>query len=165
MRVFALIPFVFLVGCYRTSPTYTYNISDSFTGGERASIRRGFVTWEQASEGVVRFIEDSRDGQIRVLPVTEKDSRVQRLHGNHGALLAGALDSEILILTERVDPRKYEVVVAHELGHLLGLSHLSPGNIMSEYIQGTSTRPTCQDVQALCSVFSCKAKDLLVCRR
>ena len=147
---------------------YTYTISPSFSQGERQAIRRGFAQWEAATDGAVTFGESDRDGSIVVHPVEESDPRMGRLRKLTGAksLVAGALDNQILIIPEKIEPGMWETVTAHEVGHTLGLrTHLSSGNVMSESYQTVSKSLTCQDVQSVCTFIPCDAQRLPICRR
>lgn len=135
--------------CY---PSYvkTLYASEAFSASELEGLRDGAAMWATATNGAVIITVESVKG-------TSRASDIQR--AARGVLYRPAVgvtykSGLIALEPDSIDPEVgLAAVFAHELGHLMGVSHSAePGDLMFPKVHA-GMRPTANDVARLGEVL------------
>lgn len=69
-----------------------------------------------------------------------------------------------ITLSYDLNPVYFRLLILHEFGHTLGLSHDQKGTIMYYLMDEDVTHITCRDVQQFCQVNDCVAEEMRICQ-
>ena len=124
--------------------------AEGTTADQRASVSGALELWN--SLGFTRLTLEASDGGSAI-PVIFRDGP----EPFHGIYEDGVGD--VVINQNLTDPAAATVVIAHELGHAMGLLHVAPSERRSVMNQGNLDQvPTAEDGAALASFWShCEA--------
>lgn len=117
-------------------------------------IRESWVEWAQHVLIDILEVENKEEANVVIFQV--------KIDGAGGALADAhkgppkTRQNELRFDSgERWTAKKFRYAAVHEMGHILGLSHISePGHIMSEYKQEGISSPTSRDIEELLKVRS-----------
>lgn len=131
MKIFTLF-LLSLTACDLHEPDPTVDID---TGGTDEWLEDAVwrAAWFWAGHGV-RF-DISRDMEDADFPIWEIDRRCEGEDEGHCVL--GFYDGDVIFIESRVEKKDeiiHECVVAHEIGHYLGMSHQGGQSLMAEHI-------------------------------
>jgi len=148
MKRFAIVA-LFACSSVPESRHYHLVVSTDFTPDQSNAIFDAALEWQQRSGGYVTFDGDpSSFDAVRFDPATTEELTLEFGGGTIGLEVAQGRSAHIQILGG-LDPRTFHQTALHELGHAIGLKHLTPGNIMC----GDSTCATldvrCGDLKQL----------------
>jgi hypothetical protein len=155
MKSLILIALAFgLAGCSAEPPhSYHFSVTASCPSYIAEAAAEAAIMWEQAS-GNILSVEVDMGGEGTPIRCHEEDRADHRmgaigddggidLHMHAGGLEESALDTTLL------------EIVAHEMGHVLGLDHTSGPAVMGAELASGSYCLTEGDVAELCRVYDC----------
>lgn len=144
-------------------------IDKKFSSKEEGLINVAFVAWERASNYTVSFIpvwgsttpenflegRYSENSYMWLLDKTEKhftSSELQRIFYIDGNVVYRTPSPQIIIFKTSYEGGFYRIVL-HEIGHMLGLSHIDGSAVMNK--NATSYCITSMDADQLCKIYDC----------
>jgi hypothetical protein len=100
-------------------------VSNDFTPAQKAAIDRAVIRWNGASGRTLFVRTDAYGSPVSLLPVLQPRSRsgVTRLSHVNGWIVDARIDISRTALDD--DHIDLESLAIHELGHLLGLAHVT----------------------------------------
>jgi hypothetical protein len=127
-------------------------VGDGFSDAQRGAIFDASLEWYTRSGGLVSFDAPATDAfstdVIRFDPATSTQLTAEFGGGTIGLESNHERSSHIQI-AQGLDDQTFHQTALHELGHALGLGHLTPGNIMCADTQCATLDVRCGDLQAL----------------
>lgn len=154
-------------GCAASGPIY---VDSGFTASEQAAVEAAAESW-RAHGAQIDLVYGAKvtgfDGSRRELVRTNRRGAAgitesirtadgRHLHMDISAIAAG--EEDIIVAMDAVleNGDSLQAVVAHEMGHLLGLGHLGPESLMAE-VRGTASpvEPTAEDIRGCVAVGGC----------
>ena len=128
---------------------YHLVVSTDFTDAQSQAIVDAATEWQLQSLGYVDF--DGQPGPDANITITVADPTTLAAEFGGGALgvdQTTGRTSHIQIL-QSLDPVTFHQTALHELGHALGLVHMTPGNIMCANTVCATLEVTCGDLGQL----------------
>lgn len=171
-----------LVGHGRAIIDVRVYVSPEFTSEERDNIVNGILMWERATNGLIVWHLMSFDpknpppkpmggvGGVQQRSVMFRravsgDEWVQKWDAEHRPkMLLGLCQGNSLeetawlwLVENRLNtPESESIIVAHELGHALGLDHVDDNDsVMSEFFHTSTRCLTLHDLKAFCEKHGC----------
>lgn len=142
---------VALVACSGAPEPHHYHVvvSPDFTAEQSSAILDAALQWQERSGGFVSFDGDpSQFDAIRVDPATSAQLTWEFGGGTIG-LETQQGNSVHIQMISNLDARTFHQTALHELGHAIGLHHLTPGNIMCGDTTCATLDVRCGDLNAL----------------
>lgn len=148
---------ILVTGCapWAMSPSHSYEVyvDPSFSDHQTKQIVAAERAWTDALGGYITFSQapNVASSNVRVWATT-----VTQLHQKRGSTCIGFTkwhgeQSDVeLPVDASVDDDTFERIARHELGHVIGARHLSPGHSMAEYVMEDPRTITCEDVYEVC---------------
>jgi hypothetical protein len=140
-----------LVACSGAPQPHHYHlvVSTNFSADQSSAIFDAALQWQQRSGGFVSFDGNlSTFDAIRIDPATSQQLNLEFGGGTIGLEVPQGQSVHIQII-DGLDPGTFHQTALHELGHAIGLHHLTPGNIMCGDTVCATLDVRCGDLHAL----------------
>lgn len=151
-------------------------VDRNFTNREINDITAAAINWTLTTNHIVEFDVvklpaehiDTING-IAVMKITEDNSMAMVIdqYNDHNTLGFYNKDGPmtyIALITDRIADYDFFTVMSHELGHALGLRHISGedgiGTLMYPSITLSSTNITDKDLEKFCELYNCNKNQL-----
>lgn len=154
--------FIAIISC-TVSPSYGYTVmvDSAFSSEDREAIRAAIAGWEHITDGGFAvssiFSGPCNTDDNQICFVHSSENQVDHLRGSTKGNSVGLTirtypnDNSIIYIpldaTAGFDLTTMTTIMAHELGHALGLQHTQAGTVMCWLNQCDSLLPTCDDYQ------------------
>lgn len=152
-----------LTSCVGHGDFYWVHLDPAFTPDQAGKVLDAMQAWELAVPVSlapdVRTCSGAHNSEICIhasnhAELMARDVPSPGQSSNPLGLTAGGINSngaEIYIDVPGIEGTQYAAnftqIVEHELGHAMGLKHMTPGHLMAPFIEDMADGPTCGDVQ------------------
>jgi predicted Zn-dependent protease len=128
---------------------YHLNLTPGFSDDQSDAIFDAATEWQSQSGGFVTFDGAPSDVDVITVYPATSDQIVAEFGGGAIGIDETNGDSSTISIVTSLDPVTFHQTALHELGHALGLVHMTPGNVMCANTDCATLQVTCGDLGQL----------------